>query len=88
MQHAAVRRRRNKTQMPGAQTLVPFGGERLRPGDALSLPLSTSRRTSASSPSETAARVSGGALPMAQRFFALSGITPLTLAVPVGSGGR
>ncbi len=46
------------------------------------------RRTRTFPPSKTAAQVSGGALPMAQRFFALSGITPLTWVVPVGSGGR
>jgi hypothetical protein len=39
-------------------------------------------------PSKTAARVSGGALPMAQRFFTLSGMTPLTCVVAAGSGAR
>jgi hypothetical protein len=39
-------------------------------------------------PSETAARVSGGALPMAQRFFTFSGMTPLTCVVADGCGGK
>jgi hypothetical protein len=78
--------------MRGAQRRCALGGERRWPCDALTLTLPFAARcpTRTFPPSKTAAQVSGGALPMAQRFFASSGsgITPLTWAVPTGSGGR
>jgi hypothetical protein len=76
--------------MRGVQRRFALGGERRWPRDALTLtlPFAASCPTRTFPPSKTAAQVSGGALPMAQRFFALSGITPLTWVVPVGSGGR
>jgi hypothetical protein len=77
--------------MPGAQRVLTPRGERRQPCNALARrALQTATRTGAGTlpPSKTAARVSGGTLPMAQRFFALSGITPLTCATPAGCGAK
>lgn len=91
MQHAALWRLGHEAKMLGAQFLPPRRGEGPRPSDALArraLQAAARTRARTLSPSKTAARVSGGALPMAQRFFALSGMTPLTCVMPAGSGGR
>jgi hypothetical protein len=77
--------------MLGAQRVLAHRGECRRPVDALArFPAQAAARTYARAlpPSKTAARVSGGALPMAQRFFTLSGMTPLTCVVAAGSGAR
>ena len=79
MQHTAMRRSRHETQMRAVQRFLALCGERGWPCDALALPFTARRRpTRTFAPSETAVQVSGGTLPMAQRFFALRGITPLT----------
>jgi hypothetical protein len=89
VQHTALRRRRHETQVRGVQRRLALRGERRWPCNPLTLPFAARcRPTRTFPPSKTAAQISGGALPMAQRFFALSGITPLTRVVPVGSGGR
>ncbi|CAD6556260.1 hypothetical protein LMG28140_05853 [Paraburkholderia metrosideri] len=91
MEHPATRRFTHEAQMRGAQCVLALCCECRRPCDTLA------RRTAQMAaricapplqPSKTTARVSGGALPMAQRFFTPSGITPLTRVVWVGSAGR
>jgi len=84
MQDTALWCRGYKAQMLGAQALPAFRGKGLRPCNARALPVAACSPTHAFTPSKTAVQVSGSALPMAQRFFALSGITPLTGVVPVG----
>lgn len=82
-----------ETQMPGAQRVLALRSECVQPVDAFArfaaqAPARTGSSARALQPSETAARVSGGALPMAQRFFTLSGMTPLTCVVAAGWGAR
>jgi hypothetical protein len=68
MQHTCIRFFANEAQMRWAQRLVALARERGRPRDAraafwLRIALRTPERRV--QPSKTAARVSGGALPMA-----------------------
>jgi hypothetical protein len=77
--------------MLGAQRVMTQRSERRQPCNAPAIcALQTATRTCTGTlpPSKTAARVSGGTLPMAQRFFALSAITPLTCVTPAGCGGK
>ncbi|PPK41269.1 hypothetical protein B0G57_13419 [Trinickia symbiotica] len=94
MQYARFGLFAHKAQMLGSQSVLPLFLERGRPGDAFAGarphagPYAASRER-AVRPSKTAARIgSSGALPMAQRFFEASGMTPFTSTIPAGSGGR
>jgi hypothetical protein len=80
MQHARIRLFADKAQVRRAQRLAALTRERGRPRDARAASLRIALRTPARplQPSKTAARVSGGAFPMAQRFFDDRGMTPFT----------
>lgn len=92
MQHAAARRFVHEAQMLVTQRVR---ASRRKRGGPCNSPAGLAARRAVRAgtcallpPSETAARVSGGAYPMAQRFFTSSGMTPFTRIVPAGSGGR
>src|SRR5689334_7964773 len=93
MQHAAARFFMHETQMFGTQGFVALCRERARPRDASRAGRTASRHMArVILPSKTAAHhARGRAFSMAQRFFALRGmtsLTPATRTMPVGSGDR
>lgn len=99
MQRAIRRLVAHEAQMIRMQRRAPLAGERRWPCNALSARAWLTwltRRCAARGrvragkawhPSEPAG-ISGGALPMDQRFFIESGMTSFTRVMPAGSGGR
>ena len=81
-------------QMAPLQWPLPFVRERSRPRDAapgVRRRVAPHEPVRAGRPSKSAERLSEGVFPMAQRFFAESaesGITLLTVESPAGSGGK
>lgn len=96
MQRARRAGLRTIAQMVGAPCFAALRRERRAPRDAragaaarIVMPHMPHASFEPSKPAVRRVRGdSGGIRPMAQRFFSGSGITPLTGAMPAGSGGR